>query len=253
MEKSNDIKASDLLERVRKNLRQQEGEPEPEVLTEEFILKHERDVDDQNKVNRERGELIKELFGTKDGDDEASLLEDYFETPTSVQTFHDDDDLPTVLEDALAEVQAEQTEDADRLAIDYNLISMFGMQDVEDEDEDKTSSAPQLQDDDDLPVNFVDYESSAQTRFFLNRFQKIYKNCKFRTIMLGILLVFTFLLENITLFTEEPVGFLSAQQHPTVYLWWGIQVLLLCTALTFNKIFVGLAKLFKGAPNVDSR
>ena len=252
MEKSNDIKASDLLERVRKNLRQQEGEPEPEVLTEEFIIKHEHATEGQKTLNRERGELIKELFGTKDGDDEASLIEDYFETPTDVRIFHDDDDLPTVLEDALAEAHTEQTEDADRLAIDYNLISMFGMQDVEDEDEDKTSSVPQPQEEEDLPVNFVDYESSAQTRFFLNRFQKIYKNCKFRTIMLGILLVFTFLLENITLFTEEPVGFLSAQQYPTVYLWWGIQVLVLCTALTFKKIFVGLVKLFKGAPTIDS-
>ena len=71
MEKSNDIKASDLLERVRKNLRQQEGEPEPEVLTEEFILNQNREAKTSQSSNIERGELIKELFGTKDGDDEA--------------------------------------------------------------------------------------------------------------------------------------------------------------------------------------
>ena len=253
MEKSNDIKASDLLERVRKNLRQQDGEPEPEVLTEEFILKQDNKAEDQKRLNRERGELIKELFGTKDGDDEPALIEDYFENSEGVNAVHDDDaDLPMILEDALNEARAEQADDGDRLAIDYNLISMFGMQDVEDEDEDKNHSSAQEREEDDLPANFIDYESPAQIRFFGQRFQKIYKHCKFRTVMLAALLVVTFLIENITLFTETPVGFLSANQYPAVYFWWGIQVLVLCTALTARRIFKGLKNLFGGSPTIDS-
>lgn len=253
MGKSDDIKVSDLLERVRKNLRQQEGDPEPEVLTEEFIVKHDRMIEDQKRINRERGELMKELFGTRSGDDDGALIEDYFESSRNADVIHDDDaDLPTVLEDALVEAQTEQAEDADRIAVDYNLISMFGMQDVEDEDDGKPQEAPQTQEEEELPINFIDYESSAQTRFFLQRFQKTYKLHRARTLMLAILFVATFLIENVTLFTKDPIGFLSAQQYPTVYFLWGVQILVLCAALTFKKIFTGIRKLLKGSPTIDS-
>lgn len=253
MEKSDDIKVSDLLERVRKNLRQQEGEPEPEVLTEEFILKHDRMLEDKKRISRERGELIKELFGSGTGDDDAALIEDYFEESHEAPPILDDDaDLPAVLEDALSEISEEQTEETDRIAVDYNLISMFGMQDVEDEDESNTHNESKASVEDDLPVNFVDYDSPAQTRFFFQRFKKAYKAHKSKTVLLAILLVATFLIENVTLFTKEPVGFLSAEQFPYVYFLWGVQVLLLCFALTLKKIFKGIGKLFKGSPTVDS-
>jgi len=254
MGKSDDIKVLDLLERVRKNLRQQEGDPEPEVLTEEFILKHERIKEENKRISKEHGELIKELFGSKNGDDEEALIEDYFESSHDLGTPHDDDsDLPLILEDTLAEAKSsDSNDDTDRVAIDYNLISMFGMKDVADEDEDKIAAEPQAQEEDELPVNFVDYESSAQTRFFLQRFQKMYRSCKLKTVLLALLLVATFIIENVLLFTKNPVGFLSAQQYPTVYFLWGVQVLLLCFALTIKKIFKGLSRFFKGAPSIDS-
>ena len=253
MRKSDDIKASDLLERVRKNLRQQEGEPEPEVLTEEFILKHDRNLEDQKRASKERGELIKELFGSQNGDDEAQLLEDYFENSPKVSVVDDDADLPLILDDTIQSAQEDViSENSDTVAVDYNLISMFGMQDVEDEDEEKSTTVNKNTDEEELPINFVDYESSAQTRFFLKRFKRVYRSCKMKTIFLALLLVATFILENITLFTKNPVGFLSAQQFPLVYFMWGVQVLVICFALTIKKIFKGLSKFFKGSPNIDS-
>lgn len=252
MEKSNDIKVSDLLERIRKNLRQQEGDPEPEVLTEEFILKHESRLEDQKRISRERGELMEELFGSKTIDDDGELLEDYFDKAESVAPYCDDDsELPSVLED-IAQEQSDSQDPAHRPFVDYNLISMFGMQDVEDEDEKVAGTSKTAQEDDELPLNFVDYESSAQTRFFFKRFQKTYKLHKNRAILLAVLLIATFLIENVKLFTKTPFGFLSADQYPLVYYMWGVQVLVLCLALTYKKLLVGISKLFKGNPTLDS-
>lgn len=251
MNKSDDIKLSDLLERVRKNLREQAGDPEPEVLTEDLIVKHTKDLEDKKRQNEERGQLIRELFGNGENKDDPTFIEDMF-TPSTSFVHSDDDDLPSVLED-LASVKDEGEDDPERLKLDYDLISMFGMQDVEDEDFDASGDmSDHTAEEEELPPDFIEYENRMQIPLFIGRFKSEHKRTKIRAVLLALLLIVAFAVENVTLFAKEPVGFLSSAQYPTVYFLWGVQIILICLALMYKKVISGIVRIFKRIPNFDS-
>ena len=250
-----DIKVSDLLERVRRDLRAEEGEPEPLVLTEELIIKNQKELDEKKQSAEERGKLIRELFGENDGAADPELIEGRYDPNKKALTVCDDDDLPTILEDMLAEGldEAESSKQGrGKKGAEYDLISIYGFGMHESDEDETDDDGNQKTEKEELPADFIEYESRAQIRLFAQRFKNEHKRIKTRIVLLSILAAIGFLIENVVLWWKDPVGFLSADRYPEVYYLLGLQVFVLCFALTCKKVAKGYSALFKGVPIFES-